>query len=540
MKKLLRVAAALAAVFLLPVPAFAADAWVAPSPQSAAVGQSIVSINEISDGNWNTRREAIKWGADYAHSEAYVCHDVPMTGPCDLAKSGFSFYGSNLLVPCESAQQEDCIETLTFTTADGKTVTAHHVGNAGGPIFDAIPSVSLQKGGQVSFWQADGVKNSAGTDTYAVVIRSRQDWMPSMQRFFTISLDASVIPYRVQTGNYEAPYEKGFKNALGINQVAGFGHDGNCVWTDAGLCGVRADFVGNPKVSVKFRGSTDLGGWFRGRLAHTGIDITAFSKTNNLYTVTGEPVSVGRFAVLATAENTSERVKALFPVGSGGSGNELFQGNSGKFAFATDGSTGGPYTIIEDYRNAVHDTAAGTSSLWSFESISENSNNACLSERGRVLGIVTTDATAYDGVAPTFADGQLTYRVAGLHYMPDGKTLTDGTYDLVMRSDVARCLYKFSKAPISATVSVIDDKGESKTAVTTVNETPDGWLHLGAYGFTFSSPKINVKLSQEGSAVGSTPASSPAASTTITCVKGKLTKKVTGTAPKCPAGYKKK
>jgi hypothetical protein len=27
---------------------------------------------------------------------------------------------------------------------------------------------------------------------------------------------------------------------------------------------------------------------------------------------------------------------------------------------------------------------------------------------------------------------------------------------------------------------------------------------------------------------------------TITCVKGKIVKKVTGTAPKCPAGYKKK
>jgi hypothetical protein len=28
--------------------------------------------------------------------------------------------------------------------------------------------------------------------------------------------------------------------------------------------------------------------------------------------------------------------------------------------------------------------------------------------------------------------------------------------------------------------------------------------------------------------------------TTITCVKGKLTKKVTEIKPKCPAGYKKK
>jgi hypothetical protein len=32
----------------------------------------------------------------------------------------------------------------------------------------------------------------------------------------------------------------------------------------------------------------------------------------------------------------------------------------------------------------------------------------------------------------------------------------------------------------------------------------------------------------------------PAVKKTITCVKGKTTKKVTGTSPKCPAGYKLK
>jgi hypothetical protein len=32
----------------------------------------------------------------------------------------------------------------------------------------------------------------------------------------------------------------------------------------------------------------------------------------------------------------------------------------------------------------------------------------------------------------------------------------------------------------------------------------------------------------------------PGKKTTITCVKGKLIKKVTAVSPKCPAGYKKK
>jgi hypothetical protein len=110
-----------------------------------------------------------------------------------------------------------------------------------------------------------------------------------------------------------------------------------------------------------------------------------------------------------------------------------------------------------------------------------------------------------------------------------------------MRSDIARCLYGFSNAPIKAEISITSDDGEKKVATTIVNE-KNGWLYLSAKGFTFSSPTINVKLSQEKAAVALPVATVtlPKKSVTITCVKGKTTKKVSGTSPKCPAGYKKK
>jgi hypothetical protein len=83
---------------------------------------------------------------------------------------------------------------------------------------------------------------------------------------------------------------------------------------------------------------------------------------------------------------------------------------------------------------------------------------------------------------------------------------------------------------------------------------------MGAYGFHYSAPTIKVKLSQE--VVAPTPTPTPVATpttmptqsavptssekpvvakrTTITCVKGKLSKKVTAVKPKCPSGYKKR
>jgi hypothetical protein len=101
----------------------------------------------------------------------------------------------------------------------------------------------------------------------------------------------------------------------------------------------------------------------------------------------------------------------------------------------------------------------------------------------------------YDGFAPRFSNGFLDYRVAGLHLMPDGKTPVLGTYDLVMRSETARCLYGFTNAPVSATVTVTGT-GNLNVATTLVSER-NGWLQLAAYGFTFSEKEIRVNITQK-------------------------------------------
>jgi hypothetical protein len=150
----------------------------------------------------------------------------------------------------------------------------------------------------------------------------------------------------------------------------------------------------------------------------------------------------------------------------------------------------------------------------------------------------------YDAKPPVFTDGELRYRVAGVHSKPDGNDFK-GVYDLVIDSNAARCLYKYSAAPISATVSVTSSSGGEQNIATTVVNERDGWFHLGAYGFGFSSPTLKVKLTQEAPAPSASPAPSKTtkaapAKKTITCVKGKTIKKVTAVNPKCPSGYKKK
>ena len=130
---------------------------------------------------------------------------------------------------------------------------------------------------------------------------------------------------------------------------------------------------------------------------------------------------------------------------------------------------------------------------------------------------------------------------------------------MILSSDVARCIYGFTKAPVSATVSIVSSDGSSQVATTAVNE-KNGWLYLSAAGYTYSSPTVRVKLTQEAPAPASTPTptpeptptatatptptptvtTAPVKKTTISCIKGKVVKKVTAVKPVCPKGYKKK
>jgi hypothetical protein len=120
-----------------------------------------------------------------------------------------------------------------------------------------------------------------------------------------------------------------------------------------------------------------------------------------------------------------------------------------------------------------------------------------------------------------------------------------GSYDLVIRSDAARCLYGFSNAPIEAVVSVTYDERVENVATTVTGER-DGWLYISAKNFTYSSPSIEVAISQPKptptptSLAPTTTGEKPASKKTITCVKGTAVKKVSGKSPKCPKGFKKR
>ena len=133
--------------------------------------------------------------------------------------------------------------------------------------------------------------------------------------------------------------------------------------------------------------------------------------------------------------------------------------------------------------------------------------------------------------------------------MGDGKTLFKGVYDLSIRSEAARCIYNFTEAPLRAEVSVTSSDGSTQDVAVEAMTERNGWIHLGAYNFTFSSPTVKVKFIQDrvvatpntsGPKKSESPqvvAKKPSKLASITCVKGSVRKKFP--AGKCPRGFKK-
>ena len=257
----------------------------------------------------------------------------------------------------------------------------------------------------------------------------------------------------------------------------------------------------------------------------------------NTVTITAKPVTVQGSKPLVDIDKIPTEMK-----------NFLTNNNKNPFPDGPNYANGGwVWQIPTDNQDSLNwyknwfpytnDKADGIVDYWNIKSIpSQSVGSSCISSTKELVGLVTSNSMLYSGSAPVFRDQSMQYKVTSLHYMPDGVTPFLGSYNLVMRSSAARCLYKFSSAPVQAVVEVINPNGSIQVATTILNES-DGWLKLSAAGFTFSSPTLKIKLTQNGNR--KTLSKQEGNIITITCIKGKVTQKVSAVNPKCPSSYKK-
>ena len=481
MKKLASIALALVLIGTGVAPSSAQDAFnpdMLPAPNGTATFQ-------IGEDGANIAFSTLMAGRDDGTSQR-TCKNLS-DPECSASKADYIGADAVLKV-CSSSSDNNCVVRLEMSGEDGVFHQANFVRSTIGMNFPANSARGFMGATTPSLWSLPQVPSASGTTDYAVIVRAdtRMDWQDG--QFKTYGFIASVRPYRAKTGNYESAYQfttdKNFQGESGSGIGVG-GHNYECAWSEDGTCGVLQDFAPNTRVKLTVRITSEVGGWFNGRIKDPVISVVQPRSGVNEITVEAAPAVVQRMFYQTSLANLTPTERSW----AGGAG--TIDTGFVQWARAPEPKA---FSFLSYFRNKVQDKTAGVNTFWNFASSGSQSSNSCLGDTSKVLGIVTTNSMAYNGGTPQFKNGFLNYEVAGLHYQPDGTTKVQGSYDLVMRSEVARCLYRFSRAPLSATISVTGSG--DKTIATTIVSEKNGWLKMAAYGFTFSKKVIKVKITK--------------------------------------------
>ena len=453
------------------------------------------------------------------------------------------FYYIALLPKCISESSVDCIESLyainSATPVKIQGSLDYILPTTVSKKFNGDVATGLPEGSNSGVWTLPGVLNKAGTDKYVVIVSRAGNLnklgTSSLQSMGFGDFRAGIFPVSIIK---DAAYRS---NVANIRDQTSNGveiqHPSQkefriCAIVADGICASRQGFPDDTQFGLRIRLSKPMTGWVHGRIESPIVDYQTKSYGSSI-DIQGYPTKVPMFDGWVSQSSLTQNQK-----------DELF----GNGSTARSGSQLAPFLYGEQsmkqlgaWAKILGDKATAMPTQWIFHTLSDyemQGANRCITTSTKLAGLVSTNSTTYSAGPPVFnkEDQTLDYKVASPHLDAKGEVFK-GSYDLYIDENVARCIYGFSSAPVSATVSIVSSDGKTQVATTTLT-TGSGWLHLSAKGFTFSNPTLKVKLTQEGSVPVKDVSRPTPAPKKITCIKGKVSKVVTTAT--CPAGYKKK
>jgi hypothetical protein len=467
----------------------------------------------------------------YTRTVSCLSVDDPACANADSIAANF------ILPPCELNEGELCVDSLQISNPNGKLEPATLGYEVPSAKFAASKNRGTPFGGGISLWHSKSTLNALGVNQFAVHVhldlqnmRNKACLTDAKSCSFELgNFSANVFPIKLRPSNTE-------------NQ---------CLWIENGSCAAITDFLPGTKVALTVRMDNSLTGFLFGRMQDVSMEVTPLSKTLNALRVEASPIDVPSIHAFVGKSDLPKYPDLV----------KYWNQRRANLAAADIASAEtidlGPWPqyAMSDFLafNKLVQSGELVTSIWRFGSgLGVGSGSDCYKDKSKILGLVTTNAPTYDPAPPAFDGAFLNYRVGGAHFLADEKTLFKGSYDLALRSEFARCLYGFSSAPLSASISVVSSEGGVQDIATeSLRQDANGeWLYLNAKNFTFSSPTIRIKLIQNVQVVnsvkpvakttsGTKQNSVRVSSTTIKCMKGKSVKKVSGVKPKCPSGYRK-
>ena len=472
--------------------------------------------------------------ADDFHDNISVLTAIDSTGEkfctstSDAVCSTANYYQFKaVLGPCTTAVTVDCIESVTGTSANGTAINGvfkQQFPSSGVTDYTGSPSEGVPSGGTPSLWTMDGLSHGYGND-YEVAVQISGSKVDGDALKPPRSFSAVITPVSIYQTDCDPltegaqcrdkwmpdvlPNGRTAKNfwAAGWDEHQGY----LCrSWSGDQKCTLQHAFPAGARFTVKVRLSTSPSGWLHGRLQDP---IASIVRENNVTTVTVTAgsvkvptiVGIGQFANLPAPVQESFS-KTCFQkrcgTARGQDATDEFIANNPmtqrQVIQSPSAYSPEAFEQIKLWTDYVGDKAVAMPSIWSVRTLSDGEmQNApeCIKNGVGVTGIVATNASAYSEGPPSFdkETSTLNYKVAAMHYEKDGVTPFNGQYSLVLRSDIAECLYGVTEDSAQSTISVTGEDGAVKAA-TSAFTLANGWFTFSANGFTHSAPTVKVKL----------------------------------------------
>ena len=432
---------------------------------------------------------------------------------------------------CNDAEDINCIEGVYAQTGSGSESlgTLEQLYPLRGSQDFQSPSAGVPAGGPSSIFSFVGSPHKFG-DKYAVTVtltgRKFADGTVESPSFF-----ASVTPVSFKTTTCDTNFNgdgKGYcmdseSGGVAVDRDGGYRcimfdntesntdsdekityNDGN---GDESTCAKKHAFPDDTKFKVNVRLKQTPKGWFHGRMNSPEISLTTANGVNSLSIKAGS-VGVPTVGASGPFASLSQPVKDWFTKNC----NQESGRQCGTRYDVQDWSnplyrnaevTPYPYSALsfsqlEMWQEFYNDSAGAVPTNWNVRTLADSemsSASKCVTDASGISGVVTTNSTLYSQGPPTYTaeTGTLDYQVAAPHYLNDGKTEFLGDYNLLVREDVAKCLYGFTGTEITSSMSVVDTTGSPKQATTSLT-LENGFYKFSASGFTFSAPTIKAKL----------------------------------------------
>lgn len=511
-------------------------------------------------------------------------------------------YGAYLVLPpCSGAVKNDCIVSLEHTDAQGKWLKGKFVEylplkelkwNDSGLEKDynsledtvfakARPEQNFPAGGRTGIWQLSSAKHAGGTN-YAITIgisgatkkiSNSQDagnvisW--SSDSGFEMRLSPISYDVNLPIAKENVTWGKGIDGRISCSGTLGKATY-RCAPSSIHSFPLETKF----RITVNFKSTKSvLSGqdWYIGRLFNAQVREASNSDDSVSLAIEGSPTMVGGAETEFPKNQTNFQIfKEIYDnyyellLGKKPFGFENFEAFNrfGGFGFSTlDPGAASAWSILEDsfdfkYFSEQETWQVSTSRL----ALADRALTKNCASNDLLPGIISTNAIVANPSPPRWnpETSELVYSIASPHLKMDG-SLNSGVYELTIDKRLAECLWGLDALKYRAIISVTAKDGTQKVS-TTVFAGSDKHLTFRAAGFSFSTSLIRVRLSNEkGSAaaktalpdiflqtkakrttVGPVKGSMAKKTMTIICTKGKVAKKVIGTSPKCPAGFKKK